>query len=272
MSDLDKRASATYINEATTEANALFKLFNSNTGQFNTDGWWQSGVGITTLADAAIAIPALKTTYQNVWPASLQNAQKTYPNFVNDYFDDEGWWALAWIRVYDLTGGQQYLKQAQSIFNNMLSTGANTTCNSGGIWWNREHSQINAIANELFLSVAAHLANRVSNKQYYLNWAYKQWSWFQNSGMINSQNLINDGLVISTCQNNGAQVWTYNQGVILGALLEMSLATNNGAYIQKATDIANAAIPFFAGGYSGILKEPGEPNLGADGKFIKSTP
>lgn len=36
----------------------------------------------------------------------------------------------------------------------------------------------------------------------YLDWANKEWAWFNSSGLINSQNLINDGL-LSTCKNNG---------------------------------------------------------------------
>lgn len=66
---------------------------------------------------------------------------------------------------------------------------------------------VNAIANELFLDVAAHLANRVHRKSsYYLHWAQKEWTWFQASGMINDQNTINDGLDNATCENNGGTV------------------------------------------------------------------
>lgn len=64
---------------------------------------------------------------------------------------------------------------------------------------------MNAIANELFLSVAAHLANRAENSQYYINWAKKEWEWFAASGMINENNTINDGLT-TDCKNNGATV------------------------------------------------------------------
>ena len=65
---------------------------------------------------------------------------------------------------------------------------------------------MNAIANELFLDVAAHLANRASNKSYYLATAQSQWTWFKNSGLINAQNNINDGLDGTTCKNNAGTV------------------------------------------------------------------
>lgn len=39
--------------------------------------------------------------------------------FLNNYYDDEGWWALAWIAAYDGTGNAQYLNMSQQIFADM---------------------------------------------------------------------------------------------------------------------------------------------------------
>src|SRR6185437_15617563 len=122
-------------------------------------------------------------------------AQNTSPGFLNKYYDDEGWWALAWVDAWDLTGDNAYLAMAESIFKDMAAAW-DDTC-GGGIWWNRDRKYKNAIANELFLSVAAHLANRdLHNRARYLKWANREWSWFAHSGMINSRNLVNDGLRI----------------------------------------------------------------------------
>jgi predicted alpha-1,6-mannanase (GH76 family) len=106
-----------------------------------------------------------------------------------------------------------------------------TTC-GGGIWWSKTNGGTykNAIANELFLSVAASLANRVADpaqKAQYLAWAHQEWQWFQATGMINPQHLVNDGLTSTNpkaCTNNGQATWSYNQGVILGGLVELSKA------------------------------------------------
>lgn len=76
-----------------------------------------------------------------------------------------------------------------------------TPC-GGGIYWDHTHTYVNAISNELFVSLAAHLANRVSSNGTYLDWAQKSWSWFSASGLINSGYTINDGLTTS-CTNNG---------------------------------------------------------------------
>jgi len=193
-----------------------------STGLYQTTGWWNSANVLTMLADYSLA--AKSSSYNTVISNSFQQAQKTNSGFLNNYYDDEGWWALAWIAAYDLTHTQQYLDMAASIFTDM-SGGWDSTC-GGGIWWSKDKTYKNAIANELFLSVAAHLANRVApaDRAGYLAWANKEWAWFQQSGMINSQNLINDGLDLSTCKNNGQNTWSYNQGVTLGGLPELNRA------------------------------------------------
>lgn len=65
---------------------------------------------------------------------------------------------------------------------------------------------MNAIASELFISLAAHLANRVpANAATYIAWAEEAWNWFASTGMINANGTINDGLT-TDCVNNGQAV------------------------------------------------------------------
>jgi hypothetical protein len=45
---------------------------------------------------------------------------------------------------------------------------------------------------------------------FYLAWAQQEWDWFLQSGMVNAQWLVNDGLG-SDCLNNNSTTWTYNQ-------------------------------------------------------------
>jgi len=85
--------------------------------------------------------------------------------------------------------------------------------------------------------------------------------------MINSENLINDGLT-SACVNNNETVWSYNQGVILGGLVELSTATRNKTYLDTAKTIASAAIKAL-GDSNGVLHDSCEPNCGADGSQFK---
>ncbi|TAQ84333.1 hypothetical protein B7494_g7344 [Chlorociboria aeruginascens] len=289
-------ASLDFKSNAKAGLDALQSWYNHATGLWDTTGWWNSANCLTTLGDLAAADSTvrLESTYifANTWvQAQKYNLQMTkevedfmttcfyapspagFPNvpsvtipdgFLNAYYDDEGWWALAWIQAFDITKNPQYLQTSEDIFEDMKK-GMTTPC--GGIWWDKKHTYVNAIANELFLSVAAYLANRTSKKQYYLDIATKQWQWFQESGMINSAGLINDGLT-SNCKNNNGTVWSYNQGVILGALVELNKASPNQDYIIIAKLIANAAISTL-GDSNGVLHDPCEPNCGADGTQFK---
>lgn len=89
--------------------------------------------------------------------------------------------------------------------------------------------------------------------------------------MINGDNLINDGLDINpdgSCTNNGDTAWSYNQGVILGGLVELSRATGDSEYLSEAISIAEAAIEALS--ENGILHESCEPNdCGGDGPQFK---
>ncbi|KAI7278218.1 Six-hairpin glycosidase [Hortaea werneckii] len=210
-----------------------------------------------------------QTYYAQSWPSFPPGWNLppfiTTSGFLNDYYDDEGWWALAWIAAYDVTHNPQYLSEAESIFEDMNDAYGTTPC--GGLWWDKPHTYVNAIANELFLDVAAHLANRAFIKSYYLDWAQEEWAWFQSSGMINSESTINDGLDLDTCENNGGTVWSYNQGVILGGLTELSRATGDDSCITRAKEIADAAIAALT--EDGILHDPCEPDCGGDGSQFK---
>jgi predicted alpha-1,6-mannanase (GH76 family) len=262
-----------YLQYSTNAVQRLQIWYTPSTGLYQSTGWWNSANAITVLVDYARVSKSKQ--YTSVFANTFTAAQKTNPAFLNNFYDDEGWWALAWIDAYDLTRNRKYLSMAESIFSDMAASW-DDTC-GGGIWWSKDRKYKNAIANELFLSVAAHLANRTSGavRGRYLNWSKKEWYWFRASGMINSQNLINDGLGKSEgqttgvgCTNNGRTTWSYNQGVILGGLAELSVTSPDPSLIEAAQKIARAATTLLVDS-KGVLHDPCEPHCGADGVQFK---
>jgi predicted alpha-1,6-mannanase (GH76 family) len=248
---------------------AMQQWYSPETGLYRTTGWWNSANAITALANYSRMSHTKK--YLPVFANTLHAAQtgaKGFPGFINDYYDDEGWWALAWIDVYDLTGKPEYLTTAESIFEDMQKGWDTKTC-GGGVWWSKKTHGKNAIENELFLAVAASLANRASTSDQraeYLAWAQREWAWFHNSGMINGQHLVNDGLKSTDpehCTNNGGNTWTYNQGVILGALVELNKAAPDPALAETATSIALAAVRRLTDA-DGVLHETSPAHTGGD--------
>jgi predicted alpha-1,6-mannanase (GH76 family) len=252
-----------YLQDAAHAIGALQGWYNQSTGLWNTTGWWNSANATTVLINYS------RLAASADWRAAVENTYtvNSPKGFLNNYYDDEGWWALAWIDAYDWTGDTRYLGMAESIFTDM-TVGWDSTCN-GGIWWSKARTYKNAIANELFLSVAARLAMRapLERQALYFGWATREWQWFAASGMIDARSLINDGLN-SACQNNGGTTWTYNQGVILGGLAELWRRTQDPALRQAAEAIAAAAVERLSD-TNGILHDGCEPNCGGDGVQFK---
>jgi predicted alpha-1,6-mannanase (GH76 family) len=261
-------ANLTYEQRAAKGIQQLQSWYDQDTGLYRTTGWWNSANAITTLANYSQATRSRR--FDPVFHNTFTAAQKTSAGFLNQFYDDEGWWALAWIDVYDLTNQKRYLSMAESIFADMTK-GWDDKC-SGGIWWSKDRKYKNAIANELFLSVAAHLDTRARSggqRKNYLRWAQREWLWFSQSGMINSDHLINDGLD-QHCTNNRQNTWTYNQGVILGGLSELYRAVHDPSLLTEAGSIAASTLssPFLTDP-QGVLHDVCEPNCGADGTQFK---
>lgn len=289
-----------YAENTLRAAAALQGWYDQPSGLWSTTGWWNSANCLTVLVDwAGHAGPAAEIDVAGIVSNTFHNAQRTaltprktlsatgritsaytprpadkrgFDDFLNEYYDDEGWWALALIRAWDVTKEAAYLDMAEHIFGDMQN-GTDSVC-GGGLWWSKERAYKNAIANELHLSVAASLANRVpGGKERYAQIARDAWAWFKRSGMINGDNLINDGLRINedgSCVNNGLQTWSYNQGVVLGGLAELSRATGDRSYLAEAATIATAALARLSDG-DGIIHEADkcEPDCGNDGPQFK---
>lgn len=291
---------------AETAYTALQGWYNNSTGLWDTCGWWNGANCMTVIGDLAAvddnvksdAISVFANTYKNAPPnnpsagvnkaivnglpvthytaqspsekvrlASTAASGGNAAGFVDSCYDDNGWWALAWLGAWDLTQEENYLDTAVGIFDNMTGAGP-TNCSDGGIIWCADGYYVNAIANELYLSVAATLASRVSGKQsYYQGIAEKQWNWFKSSGMINSEGTINDGLT-SDCQNNGQNVWSYNQGVVLGGLVELNKLNGDQSLLDSATSIAQAAIANLTDS-NHVVHDTCEPNCAPDATQFK---
>ncbi|MER7282504.1 glycoside hydrolase family 76 protein [Dactylosporangium sp. NPDC000244] len=232
--------------------------------------WWNSAVALSTViqyirrtGDQTYTWAVKRTFDVNrvAFPAGARSSDPVDGHFISRSIDDTAWWGLTWVDAYDLTHDQAYLNEAVTIANYVAGFWDTSTC-GGGVWWDRERTYKNAVTIGLYLRLTAALHNRIAGDAAWLNKATTGWAWFQNSGMINSSNLVNDGLT-SACANNGQTVWTYNQGLAIGAAMELYRATGNTAYQDAARRLGTAAL---GSGLvrNGILTESCDPGQSCD--------
>ncbi|KAK8040018.1 glycoside hydrolase family 76 protein [Apiospora rasikravindrae] len=247
--------------------NALNTYYDNTTGRWNPKvNWWYSGIALQAILDYMQTTGSEEYLAQAQHTIDIQRAPLDwYPqgggDFRADSTDDTAWWALALLRMYELTGNSTYLDIAKEDEAYIFKYWLPETCKGGVIWNIPELKYKNAISNELYLELAASLHNLIPGDTFYLNRSMTQWAWFNSSGMINSQWLINDGLLepdpsdSSVCRNNNAEVWTYNQGVVLGGLVELHKATGDQKYLDTAIKIADAVVNSATLSPGGILTE-----------------
>jgi predicted alpha-1,6-mannanase (GH76 family) len=213
--------------------------------------WWAARGEAWQLA---LVIEAVATAYERSHSPGYVNALSRWfarhHNRRSRFFDDDAWYVNTWLRCYDVTGDPGFLAAARAGFADLLA-GWDAEC-GGGLWWSHDRTYKNAITTELFLLAAARLARRCpDDSEAYLDWATRAWHWFDHSGLINVDGLVNDGL--AGCVNNGGATWTYNQGVLLGGLAELWRSTGDDALLQRAHRVATAAIAHLTS--AGILHE-----------------
>ncbi|HVX43529.1 MAG TPA: glycoside hydrolase family 76 protein [Mycobacteriales bacterium] len=224
--------------------------------------WWNSAVAMQTIEDYMIRtgdrryLGQVDNTFEKdkgVFPPGVLSGDPLLGDFTSRAIDDTEWWGLTWVTAYDLTGKQKYLDEAVIIANYVQDYWDPSTC-GGGVWWNAEKTYKNSVTNGLYIRLTAELHNRIHGDRTWLQRSKTAWQWFTSSGLINSSGLVNDGLT-DTCQNNGQTVWSYNQGLAIGAGLELWRADHDASILSTVRRLADAGTTAPALVSDGVLTE-----------------
>lgn len=242
-------------------ADALMTSYDPYNGWWPSS-WWNSAATLTSVIDFAKTTGThdydwiIARTFdrnKGVFPAGTRSSDAIEGDFISRSIDDSGWWAIAWIDAYDYTHDARYLNEAITIANYVQQYWDTGTC-GGGVWWDREKTYKNAVTNGQYLWLTTALHQRIAGDTVWLQRARTSAAWYKASGMINSSGLVNDGLS-SSCANNGSTVWSYNQGLAIGAFTELWRTTGDSSMLTTARTLADAAIssPTLTSG--GVLTE-----------------
>jgi Glycosyl hydrolase family 76 len=91
------------------------------------------------------------------------------------WFDDNGWWGLAFVNAYRATGNRRWLNDAQRALNYIARAGWDPS--AGGIWWNTSHPYKSgpALASDTLLATLLyqqrHSAFDLAQARRFLAWA-----------------------------------------------------------------------------------------------------
>ncbi|MGH9920782.1 MAG: glycoside hydrolase family 76 protein [Nitrososphaerales archaeon] len=176
------------------------------------------------------------------------------------FFDDNTWLALALVRAYELTDEQALLELASRVFDFVTTAWCSDTSwyLPGGLRWkdvpsNRSRNTcVNGPATEL-----AALLYEKTHDERYLGWATRIYSW------THSALLGPDGIYVDQIDPGGkvaTDVYSYNQGSMIGAGVLLSRATADSTYLEQAVATATSYLGRIS---PGSLRSKNDPMFNA---------
>lgn len=111
------------------------------------------------------------------------------------WFDDNGWWGVAFVEAYRATGARRYLRDAERALRYVAAAGWDPS--SGGIWWDTDHPFKSgpALAADTLLATLLYQQTRSS---FALAQAHEFLAWANTAGFSAANGLYTDTSVSST--------------------------------------------------------------------------
>lgn len=159
----------------------------------------------------------------------------------NDYFDDMLWFALALERVHRATGEQRFLDEAIAIWDHVIAEGWNETLGWSLAWRKQQLAYKNTPANGPLVILGVRLS-RLDSSHDYLSHAQRAFDWLT-ANLVGADGFVEDGI---NRNDDGAvdTQWrfTYNQGLYIGAAVELFGATGDDDFLTRAVQTATTAV------------------------------
>jgi predicted alpha-1,6-mannanase (GH76 family) len=215
-------------------------------GNTRADFWWAAELWEVTLDDyQRTRSPSDRKLVDDVYDGFVAR----HPHFDSPFNDDRGWWALASVRAYELTGDARFLRRAKELWNGIWSSWDSAL--GGGIWWSREaHTEKNVATNATAASVAAELY-RKTGRTVFRDAAMAIVHW------LNRKLRSGDHIADHVDANGTVVDWqfTYDYGAYAGAAARLSRIEENDKFLRAAVALATHVTTAFTS--DGILIDEG---------------
>lgn len=196
--------------------------------------------------------------------------QKNGESFINDFYDDMEWNALAMLRAYQIMGDEKF-KNAVDILWEEIKTGWTDVAGGGIMWAKHTPNSKNAISNAPASVLSSRLYQMTGNQDY-LDWSKKIYSWQRNNLVNLSNGAVWDGVSVEDGERNVNKDWifTYNQGMFLAAALELYEITGESIYFNDAIKSADYTLNNLTDANTRLLVDEGEGDGGLfKGIFVR---
>lgn len=180
---------------------------------------------------------------------------------LHNWYDDMEWMALALLRVYDATKSDYYKEQVLTLWDD-IKTAWNGHMGGGMAWKKDQPYYKNTPANGPASILASRLYTRFGKAED-LEQAKKIFYWLKANLVDTAAGFVWDG-INRTGDGKIDYDWeyTYNQGVYIGAAVELFHITNDKAYLDDAVLTAVTSMKHFTDPVTGIIPNEGEDDCG----------
>ena len=172
----------------------------------------------------------------------------------NRYYDDMAWMALALLRAEEVAG----IDTRPLVATLWAEIRAGWDEEHGGIVWRRADPQpyTNTPANAPSAILAARL-HRLRGNRADLDWARRISDWLHTTLVDQHSGEVWDGIHPATDPGADRTLYTYNQGTVVGAQIELWRATGDRLHLDRARRTAGCALDRFADPFGGVFPSEG---------------
>ena len=236
------------------------KVYLSSNTSSSWGNYWPNAHALDVLVDAYIRNPSgsIKTRMDDLITGVKAKNGNTWLNY---YYDDMEWMALACLRAFQATNDIAYRDITNILWTDIKNGWSNDL--GGGIWWRKDNPSKNAPSNLPAAILAARLYKAFNNADD-LDWAKKIYAWQKTTLYESASGWVYDN-IDKLGNKNLSWKFTYNQGTFAGAALELYKITGDGNYKTDAIKACDYAVSSGQLTSNSVLKDEG----GGDGGLLK---